>query len=386
LDNTNLSAYRKRELRYLIAAYLSNKLSGTLFDSCKIGRFVYYNYANITDHKIFPSRTIEKPITPFLFSNADTPLIQDSLSITTNGLVSKITFEDYLIANKTVAYVIIQNDSIKYEQYFNKYDEASIVNSFSMAKSILSILVGCAIDDGKITSIKEPITNYLPQFEAAKFKDVTIENLLNMTSGISFNESYLNPFGDAATFYYGTNLTKAVANLEIERKPGTHFKYSSGDSQLLGMVLVAALKEQNISEYLEEKIWQPLGMEYDATWSLDRKKGGVEKTFCCLNARARYFVKIGRLYLNKGNWNGKQIVSEQWVENSTKVERSNGGVAYYQNQWWINTKDNSYEAEGILGQHIYMNPEKNVIIVRLGEKVGNTGSWIQVAQGIAAKL
>jgi len=354
--------------------------------SCKLSRYAYYNYANITDHKIFPSRTIQKPENAFTFPNASKPFIQDSLTITSKGQTSKITFEEYLISNKTVAYMVIQNDSILYENYFNDYEESSMVNSFSMAKSILSILVGIAIDEGKIKSIKEPVTNYITNLKDEKFQKVTIEHLLNMTSGIAFSESYTNPFGDAATFYYGTNLTKAVNNMEVIREPGTHFKYSSGDSQVLGMVLTAALKEVTISEYLERKIWKPLGMEYNATWSLDRKKDGVEKTFCCVNARARDFAKLGRLYLNKGNWNGTQIVSKEWVENSTKIDSTGGKVARYQHQWWINQKDNSYEAEGILGQHMYVNPEKNVVIVRLGEKVGATGSWTQVAQGIAAKI
>ncbi len=360
--------------------------SCTLFDSCKLGRFAYYNFANITDHKIFPSSYISASKTPFVFQADKTPFVQDSITITQDGLRTKQTFEDYLISNKTVAYVVIQNDSIKYERYFNTYEESSIVNSFSMAKSVLSILVGIAIDEGKIKYISDPVSHYLPKMKDERFKEVTIENLLNMTSGVAFNESYVNPFGDAATFYYGTNLRKAVNTMQVEVEPGTRFRYSSGDSQVLGMVLEAALKETTISQYLEEKIWLPLGMEYGATWSLDRKKNGMEKTFCCLNARARDFAKIGRLYLNKGNWNGKQVVSKEWVEGSTKIDSSGGKASFYQHQWWINQKDNSFEAEGILGQHIYVNPEKNVVIVRLGENVGKTGSWTSVAQGIASKL
>ena len=284
------------------------------FSSCKVSRFAYYNFANITDHKIFPKRIIEKPETSFQYAYAQKQLVKDSLTVTSNGKKSRITFEDYLSNNKTVAYIVIQNDSIKYENYFNEYDETSIVNSFSMAKSILSILVGIAVDEGKIKSIDEPITNYLPELKENGFEKVTISHLLNMTSGIYFNESYTNPFGDAATFYYGTNLRKAAANLELKYEPGTRFKYSSGDSQLLGMVLTAALNKQTISSYLEEKIWKPLGMEFEASWSLDRKNNGIEKTFCCVNARARDFAKIGRLFLKKGNWNGKQIVSREWVK------------------------------------------------------------------------
>ncbi|MDT0554952.1 serine hydrolase domain-containing protein [Patiriisocius hiemis] len=357
----------------------------SLFSSCKVGRFVTYNFADITDHKIFPSRTIETSQEPFLYPYTQNGFVPDSLSVTRKGKNTRVPFKTYLEDNKTVAFIIIHKDSIRYENYFNKYDETSIVNSFSMAKSFLSILVGCALDDGLITSIKEPITNYLPELKANGFENITIEHLLNMESGIEFNESYINPFGHAASFYYGTNIRKEVSKLKVEVKEGKRFSYRSGDSQILGLVLDAALGEKNISEYLEEKIWKPLGMEYNATWSLDRKKDGVEKTFCCVNARARDFAKIGTLYLKKGNWNGKQIVSKDWVEKSTKYDTINSKAGHYQHQWWINKKDNSYEAEGILGQHIYVNPEKEIIIVRLGKKVGKTGSWTSLFQGIAAK-
>ncbi|MDX1463586.1 MAG: serine hydrolase [Marinirhabdus sp.] len=353
--------------------------------SCKISRFAYYNFANITDHKIFPKRVVEKPETAFQFEYSEKNLPIDSLSATSNGVTKKVSFNDYLEQNETVAYIIIKNDSILYENYLNGYEESSIVNSFSMAKSILSILVGIAIDEGKIESIDEPIIRYLPELTNKGFDAVTIDHLLNMSSGIDFNESYKNPFGDAATFYYGTNLTKASFNLKPKYPPGTRFKYSSGDSQLLGLVLASALKDQSISSYLEEKLWKPLGMEFDASWSLDRKDG-IEKTFCCVNARARDFAKIGRLFMNNGTWNGKQIVSESWVKQSTKIDTTHGKKATYQHQWWINPEDKSFEAEGILGQHIYVHPEKNVVIVRLGKKVGKTGAWSGLAKGIAAKL
>jgi CubicO group peptidase (beta-lactamase class C family) len=358
----------------------------TLFSSCKVGRFVRYNYANITDHKIFPSRTVEKGDTPFTFPYKDNGYVPDSLTVTANGKTGRISFETYLEDNKTVAFVIIHKDSITYEKYLNKYDEASIINSFSMAKSVLSILVGCALEDGKIKSIEEPITNYLPHLKENGFEKVTINHLLNMTSGIEFNESYINPFGDAASFYYGTNLRKEVRKMKLQREPGTAYRYRSGDSQVLGMVLEAALQGQTISNYLQEKLWKPLGMEFDASWSLDKEKDGVEKTFCCLNARARDFAKIGRLYRDKGVWEGKRIVSEAWVANSTKYDTTQNRSGGYQYQWWIPAKDGSFMAEGILGQFIYVHPKKNLVIVRLGEKTGKTGNWEGIFEGIAAKL
>ena len=170
--------------------------------------------------------------------------------------------------------------------------------------------------------------------------------------------------------------------MKLEIEPGDRFAYSSGSTQLLGLVLERALKNKTISSYLEEKIWQPLEMEFDASWSLDRKKNGLEKTFCCINARARDYAKIGRLYLNKGKWNDKQIVSENWVAQSTKIDTTNNSSLRYQYQWWLPSQTGDFAAQGILGQYIYVNPEKNLIIVRLGKGVGFT-DWKTAFLGIS---
>ncbi len=308
-----------------------------LFSSCKLGRFVYYNFANITDHKIFPYRTAKRDSVAFKFAEPEKQKFPKTLTL--DGKESD--FEQYLTKNKTVAFLVIKNDSLVCEKYFNGYSQESIVASFSMAKSITSILIGCAIDDRFINSVEEPVITYIPELAGKGMDNMTIKNLLQMTSGVAFNESYVNPFGDAATYYYGRNLRKAVFKRELQVKPGTHFSYSSGDTQMLGLVLERALKGKTITEYLEEKLWKPMGMEYDATWSLDRKKDGLEKTFCCVNARARDFAKIGRLFLNKGNWNGKQIVSKEWVELSTTPDTLEGGVPYYKYQWWLEPRGNS---------------------------------------------
>ncbi|WP_297334075.1 serine hydrolase [Flavobacterium sp.] len=348
-----------------------------LLGSCKLGRFAYYNFANITDHEIFPYRTAEKGDYIFAYAVAENGKAPKKIMIAGK----ETTFDDYLEKNRTVAFLIIQNDTIQYEKYFKGYSQDAIVASFSMAKSVTSILIGCAIDDGYIQSVNDPVTNYIPELKGNGLQGVTIEHLLQMTSGIKFSESYTNPFGDAATFYYGRNLTNAVLKRKLKKEPGSSFSYSSGDTQVLGMVLQRALKGKNITEYFEEKIWKPLGMEYDATWSLDRENG-MEKTFCCINARARDFSKIGRLYLNNGNWQGRQIVPEEWVKRSLTADTLNGGVSYYKYQWWLPTQNGDFMAQGILGQYIYVNPAKNLIIVRLGEDYGNA-DWKNLFHSLA---
>lgn len=338
----------------------------SLLNSCQLGRCIFYNFANITDYKIFPSRALTNDSIKYIFPSTINRITLPT--ITYNGKGDTLAFNNFLAFTKTVAFIIIKNDTIQYEKYLNGYDQTSIVPSFSMAKSVTSILIGCAIDDGLIKSVDEPITNYIPELKKNGLEKVTIKHLLQMTSGIKFNESYNNPFGDAATFYYGRNLRKAISHMKLKSEPGKEFEYISGNSELLGLVLERSLKNKSITEYLQEKLWRPLGMEYDASWSIDKNNNGLEKTFCCINARARDFAKIGRLYLNKGNWNGKQIVSQNWVKESTKIDSTNGSAWNYHYQWWLPSKNGDFLADGFLGQYIYVNPSKNLIIVRLGKK------------------
>ncbi len=334
--------------------------------SCKVGRFVVYNFADIKDYKKFPSRPLTSNETKFNFNTTSKGEYPDTLKLNNKS----VAFDKVLEDNKTVAFLIIKNDTIQYEKYFNGYTQESIIPSFSMAKSVTSILIGCAIDDGLVKSIDEPIINYIPELKKNGFEKVTIKHVLQMTSALKFSESYINPFGEAASFYYGRNLKHETFKLKLKGPPGEKTEYVSGNTQLLGLILERALKGKTITEYFQEKLWTPLEMEYDASWSIDKKNEGIEKTFCCINARARDFAKIGRLYLNKGNWNGKQIVSKKWVEESTKVDSSEGSVAEYQYQWWLPSNDGDFMAEGILGQFVYVNPSKNIVIVRMGKNYG----------------
>jgi CubicO group peptidase (beta-lactamase class C family) len=338
-----------------------------LLMSCQVGRLVWYNFADLNDHEKFPSRPLTASEAPFTFYTTNRGKFPKH--------INQVPFDQYLEDQKTVAFLIIRRDTIQYEQYFKGYDQASIVPSFSMAKSVTSILIGCALDDGLIQSVDEPITRYIPELAPNGFDKVTIEHVLQMTSGLKFNESYSNPFGEAGAFYYGVNLRKQTTRLKLKHEPGQQFDYVSGNTQLLGLVLERALNGKTITAYLQEKLWTPLAMEYDASWSIDREEDGLEKTFCCLNARARDFAKLGRLYKNKGNWNGTQIVSPQWVATSTQLDTTAGSAPYYQYQWWLPNPGEDFMAEGILGQFVYVHPDKDLIIVRLGHTEGNADWW-----------
>ena len=348
--------------------------------SCQFGRMVIYNVADIRDYKKFPSRPLVKSDTPFLFYQPKGKGKTPKTITPENG--KTMNFDDYLAKNKTVAFLIIQNDTIQYERYFNGYSRSSIVPSFSMAKSFTSILIGCALDDGLIHSVDDPVTRYIPELKKNGFDSVSIEDLLQMTSGLKFSERYFNPFSEVAKFYYGRHLEKDVLKLKLKDKPETVFNYKSGNTEILGLILKRVLKDKSITQYFQEKVWTPLHMEYDASWSLDRKEG-LEKTFCCVNARAIDFAKIGRLYLHQGEWQGQEIVQPDWVRQSTEMDTTKGSAWFYQYQWWLPTNTGDFYADGLLGQFIYVNPAKKLIIVRLGKDFGKGLDWPQLFVGLA---
>ncbi len=343
-----------------------------LLASCQVGRFMVYNLADIRDHKKFPAREIHRQGEVFQFHPTDRFKVPDTVTV---GKDRRMPFMRFLDESGTVALLIIQRDSMLFEHYAKGYDAGSTVPSFSMAKAVVSLLIGCAIEDGLIKSVDQPVTDYVPELEKNGFANVTIRHLLQMTSGLDFKESYFNPFGDAASFYYGRRLRKKMGRMKLDTAPGTQFDYVSGNTQLLALVLERSIGGQSISAYLEKKLWQPMGMEFDASWSIDRTKGGMEKAFCCLNACARDYARIGRLMSRKGEWNGTQLVPAAWIEESTHPDTADGGVAYYKYQWWISGDQKSFMAIGILGQYIYVHPEKDLVIVRLGKKEGKPEWW-----------
>jgi CubicO group peptidase (beta-lactamase class C family) len=369
--------YLKKFFKYFFTCIILLVLVG-YFSSCTIRNMIRYNFADIGDHQIFENRQLSAHTNPIAFAESKMPF-----DVNTQIKNANNNFDQYIADNKTVAFLIIKNDTIQYQKYFNGYADSSIVPSFSMAKSITSILIGCAIQDGFIQSVQEPITNYIPELKQNGFDKVSIEHVLQMTSGIHFNESYWNPFGEAAKFYYGNNLKKYISKLSLDNPAGKKFNYVSGNTQLLGLILERALKTKTITTYLQEKLWTPMGMEFAASWSVDHKNG-MEKTFCCVNARAKDFARLGLLYLHKGNWNGNQIINQNWVAQSTKIDTSKGSAWFYQYQWWLPSQTGDFMAQGILGQYIYVNPNKNLVIVRLGHTNANI-DWPELFMEIARK-
>ncbi len=270
----------------------------------------------------------------------------------------------------TKAFLVIKGDEIVHESYYGGYTKDKVSNSFSMAKSVLSVITGIAVKEEKI-SIEESVHNYLPEFVQEKDKALKIKHLLSMTSGMNFRESYGNPIGFMAKAYYGTNLKDLTKGFELEKKPGTEYSYLGGNNLLLGFVLEKSTKEK-VADYGSRMLWEKLGMENDAKWILDHEDGD-EKTFTGLYATARDFAKIGKLYMNYGKMYGEQIVDSSYVIqsiNPVNVPNVAGeNTDYYGYSWWLTKYKGSkvFYMRGILGQYVICVPDKDLIITRLGQ-------------------
>lgn len=283
---------------------------------------------------------------------------------------------------ESVAYVIIHRDSILFEKYWDDYGPDSHSNSFSMAKSIVAAAVGAAIQDGSIKSVEQPVCDFLPEYCEGMAGKLTIKDLLTMSSGINFDEHYMNPFAFPAKANYGRDLRELIAEYEVVEEPGKIFSYQSGTTEVLGF-LVEAATGKKLAQYAQEKFWKPMGARNTALWSLDHE-GGDTKCFCCFNSNARDFARFGKLYLQGGKWNGISLVDSAYVEQSIRpadwLVETNGEVNQrYGYQWWTqpgyNNRYDVFYMRGILGQYVIVVPEEELIVVRLGHKRGKAGEF-----------
>ncbi|BDD10241.1 hypothetical protein FUAX_26730 [Fulvitalea axinellae] len=326
-------------------------------------RALIYTTADITDYKLFDNRVVK--------TGKPEPWAKDAAY---NSF--KISEEHRKAIEKLdpVAFFVLQNQKVRYEEYWDGYGPESLSNSFSMAKSIVSLLVGIAVDEGKIKSLDQAVGDFVPAFAEGENAKLKIRDVLTMSSGLNWDESYGNPFSVTTKAYYGTNLRALIDGLKVVEKPGVEFKYLSGNTQLLAMVLESATGK-DLADYAGDKLWSKIGALHPALWSVDRKKDGIEKAYCCFNSNAPDFARIGQLVLNGGEWDGQQVVSGNYVKEATKpasylVDKSGKPVDFYGFQWWVvNYKGvNVPYCRGILGQYIFVIPNKNAVVVRLGNK------------------
>ena len=373
--------------RAVVAVALSLGLSSC---SAPPGWMVLQGKSAITDHRHFDNAPIVKAPLPAALPSAPAPLQWP------DGLAQDAA-ERLLAENGTVAFIVIRRGAVVYERYFNGYARDTVTTSFSMAKSVVSALLGIAIGEGRIASVDEPVTRYLPELRGndRRFDRITLRHLLAMRSSIAFEEAYRTPLSEAARFYLGPDLRAEVAKLKIEGEPDRAYRYLSGNTQLLAMVVERATG-MPIARYLESRVWQPMGAEFDASWSLDSAASGVARAFCCLNARAVDYARFGLVFLNGGRFHGRQIVPAAWVAQSTAAQSLSGSddaarrnierpdsanPTFYAWQWrrmpaaasattTPRLPGNDFYAQGLYGQVLYIAPGTDTVVLRLGSRWG----------------
>lgn len=356
--------------------------------------------SDINDYKVFPNRPIENASIisriergDLAIPNAVTYRYKDSLH--TEDLAT------LLERTGTKAFLVLKDDKMIYETYLES-SKQEINTSFSVAKSFDSALIGAAIADGLIDSLDDPIIKYIPELSGRGLDTMTIRNLLRMDTGIRYRSEadMIAPFSDDALTYYPPNLRKIALRVQASTTPiGEAFHYNNFHPLLEGLIL-ERVSGMPVAEYLQERIWKPMGAEYPASWSLDSQASGFEKMESGINATAVDFARFGLLYLHKGFWNGQQILPAEWVEESVSPDPTDkrefegypfwkeiGG--YYGFHWWgLNNSDGSFDfmARGNLGQLIYVAPRENMVIVRLGDERDSQVIWSFVAQAIVDQI
>jgi CubicO group peptidase (beta-lactamase class C family) len=364
----------------ILVSYLSIRYSPEYMK-----REIFMDLGSPYDYRFFPERKLAESSNPFRFAidSSREMLVQETFQ--SNPKIQSL--DSFLEDTGTQAFLVVQNDTLIYERYFMGYQRNSIVTSMSIAKSFDSAMIGIAIADGYIKSAEDPITDYIPELAGSdlRFKNIQIRHLLMMASGLRFESD--KPFSlsdDSLTYAFDDLRHLALTETEVIEQPGVRFLYNNFNPLLLGIILERATGKP-VTTYLQEKIWTPIGMEFDGSWSLDSEKTSFEKMESGLNGRAIDFAKLGRLYLNSGNWNGKQIVPTEWVAESTQDNGLlQGHPLYYGYMWWgkhCNPDSRDFFALGNFGQFIYVSTTKNLIIVRNGERYGLKGEieeWADV--------
>lgn len=325
-----------------------------------------YTTAYLEDYKEFDNQVIDNG-TPQPWPN----------HIDYNSVKETEKLNNTNIALGTIAYVIIKNDSIWFENYYDGFNEDSKSNSFSMAKSYVSGLMGKAIMEGKIKSLDQPVRDYFSEFSEGLAAKMTVGDLSSMSSGTNWDEAYYSPLSITTRAYFDDDLEKVVLGLNVVDEPGQAFKYASGDTQMLAMVIEKATGKK-LYDYLTESFWKPLGCENATLWQLDSEEHDLVKAYCCIASNAKDFARFGKLYKDYGKWNGKQLLDSAFVAKSITPRFKESPEYGY--GWWLKKQlgRDFFMMRGHLGQYVIVQPEDNVIIVRLGHQKNPdalVGSW-----------
>ena len=313
--------------------------------------------ASIDDYKFFDNVEIKKSNSPFEWPKHNLY----------NQIGSSKTLDSVHKKNETVAFLIIKNDSIIKEDYFLGYDENSMTNSYSMSKSIISLLFLKSIEEGTIPSLNSKLTDYFPVFNESNGSNVTLSDLSTMSSGLVWEENYKDLMGITAQAYVTKDLNKLMMGSKFSGISGDKFKYLSGNTQLLAMAIEKA-NNSTIQELTYRWLWNPMGAKNDALWMIDSKEKNMTKAYCCLSSNAKDFAKVGLVYKNFGKINEQKLIDSSYVSMSIKPRFNSNPIYGY--GLWIGKQNNIdfFSLRGHQGQYVIVIPEEDVIIVRLGKR------------------
>jgi len=273
---------------------------------------------------------------------------------------------------KTVAFVMFKNDSLYIEKYYDGYGPDSKSNSFSVAKSFISALLGRAIKDGKIKSLDQKVKEFIPELQGPYADQVTVGDLSSMASGQKWDEAYYSPLSVTTAAYFVEDLGKLILQQPIDEAPGKKYIYKSGTTQLLGMVLTKATGK-SLTDYLYETLWNPMGAEYESYWQIDSEENELEKAYCCIASNAKDFARMGKLYKDYGKWEGQVLLDSSFVAKSIQARFPESPEYGY--GWWLKSYKGHdvFMMRGHLGQYVMVFPKENIILVRLGHTKGPDG-------------
>jgi CubicO group peptidase (beta-lactamase class C family) len=361
---------------------------------------------SVEDYRLFAKNKIGNSENVFRFGRAEEKIIYPHAGRLLGSTQHDLAFDDVLQASKSHAFIIIKDDKIIYEKYLNGYDSTSVFQTFSITKSFSSALVGIALSNKYLGNINDSVTKYLPELKANGFDKITINNLLQMHSGIRFKEGF-SLQKEMVKSYLSSRSRELIDKMKIEDEIGKYFHYNDYHLILLAIILERVLNI-SITKYFEENIWKKIGTEFPAYMCLDNSKNGLEKIESGLVCTPIDLAKYGRLMLNRGKLNGVEIIPEEWISYSTDFNSSNHsqeyfayydkrswgnwfrtGKAAYKNFWWGYKIDEScydYFAMGILGQILYVSPHNNAIGIRIGNAWGIKGWWPTVIKEIIDSL
>ncbi len=378
----NREERRPHAILVLLAALLASQCA-----SCVFARILYYNVPDLTAPSYFDERPVRASSHPLPFARHPAPT---AFSMRSSRTRRYRTFEDLLVRNDTRALVVLHHDVIVYERYFGEVSAETRLPCFSMSKTFAAVLVGCAQADGIVTSVQQHLVDFVPELAPRPhYREITLEHLLRMTSGIDFAEESVA----GAMLYYTTDLRSSAYVYDVRWPPGRHYEYGSINAQLLWQVLHRRLGDATVARYFQDRFWEALGAERPAAWALDSAEEGGAKFSAGLSATARDYARLGVLFQHRGRVGDRPVIPEAWVRDSLAddevagvVHTTDGAVRRGRYQWFWTLDRRAYFAKGYNGQYIFVDPSRDVVVVRFGEGYGDvdwTALFTQMADSLS---